>query len=222
MSVPAVRSAADPYAEFDPASLARRLADEPLPGRDAQLSLAHPARTLAVADGVSPREAGVLILLYRRRADALLCFPLIERTAHNPNDRHGGQISFPGGSRDPGDADLRATALREAEEELGVDPATVQVLGTLSPLYIPVSNFRVTPTVGYTDVEPVWRAQASEVARVISAPVAGLRARGAVKRTEVMVGGGALRLQHVPYFDLSGEVVWGATAMILSELRALV
>ncbi len=199
-----------------PESVAERLR-RPLPGPNAQLSLAHPARTLFVADGQTPREAGVLILLYERAGATY--FPLIERTSHNLDDRHRGQIGFPGGSRDPGDADLVATALREAEEEVGARVDRLQLLGSLSGLYIPVSNFQVNPAVAYARTVPEWRLQASEVARLIEVPLADLFAVEAVKYTDRPLGDGALRLQRVPYFDLAGEVVWGATAMILGELR---
>ena len=202
-------------AEFDPAVLAKALR-QPLPGVEAQLQLAHPARRLAAAPETTPREAGVLVLLYVD--DDLVHFPLIERASHNPRDRHRGQISLPGGKYEEHDADLVATALREAEEEIGVDASRIEVLGQLSTLYIPVSNFNVRPTVGLIGAKPHWTPQPSEVTRVIEARVGDLHAEGAVKHTDRPLGTG-VRLRRVPYFDLAGEVVWGATAMILSELR---
>lgn len=191
-----------------------------LPGVDAQLRLAHPARRLAPPGGAEPRQAGVLVLLYPG-AEGQLHFPLIVRASHNPNDRHRGQISLPGGKREPGDRSLVDTALREAEEEVGADASAVRVIGQLSRLYIPVSNFSVQPVLGVTDRAPAWRRQETEVARVIDAPLARLLADDVVKHTEMPVGAG-VRLRNVPYFDVGGEVVWGATAMILSELRTVV
>ena len=203
---------------MSPDTLEARLA-LPLPGVDAQLLAAHPARQLTVPAGVTPREAGVLALLYRGR-DGAWRFPLIERANRNARDRHRGQIGFPGGKYEDEDADLTATALREAEEEVGVPRADVRVLGRLTPLYIPVSNFRVTATVGFAERPPAYVRQETEVARVIEAPVAELLAGDAVRYRDVEVGE-RLTLHRVPYFALAGEVVWGATAMMLSELRTV-
>jgi 8-oxo-dGTP pyrophosphatase MutT (NUDIX family) len=202
---------------FDPDVLAKALAN-PLPGTEAQLQLAHPARSLEAPEGVNPRQAGVLILIYPGTSTTR--FPLIVRTAHNPNDRHGGQISLPGGKREKNDTTLVDTALREAEEEIGVDASRITVLGQLSTLYIPVSNFEVTPTVGFIDEVPGWRLQQSEVARLIEAPLYRLREEGVVQHTDLPIGN-KVTLKRVPYFSVEGEVVWGATAMILSELRQL-
>ncbi len=204
--------------DFDPLVLAKAL-QGPLPGVEAQLQLAHPARTLQAPFGKTPREAGVLILLYAH--DDEFFFPLIERTSHNPQDRHRGQIGLPGGKRETQDADIIATAVREAEEEVGVPRESIEVLGALSTLYIPVSNFNVSPIVATTSARPAWIPQSSEVARIIEAPFAALQHAEAVKHTDRTVGEG-VRLKQVPYFDVGGEVVWGATAMILSELRQVV
>ena len=202
---------------FDPAVLAKALT-KPLPGVEAQLQLAHPARSLSAPEGVTPREAGVLVLVYPTTNGEH--FPLIVRTSHNPNDKHGGQISLPGGKREKSDATIEATALREAEEEVGVDASKVAVLGRLSTLYIPVSNFNVYPTVGFIEEVPKWVPQLSEVARVIEAPLGRLHEADVVKHTEIPLGD-KVKLRRVPYFDLQGEIVWGATAMILSELRQI-
>lgn len=204
--------------DFDPAVLAKALKED-LPGVEAQLNLAHPARRLVAPAGVVPREAGVLVLFYGDEGH--LKFPLIVRTSHNPNDRHGGQVSLPGGKREPSDTSLIDTALREAEEEIGVDMKSVQVLGQLSTLYIPVSNFNVFPTVGFVDHKPEWIPQLSEVDRVLEANYADLTHETAVKYTERPLGNG-IDLRQVPYFELAGQVVWGATAMILSELRQVI
>lgn len=194
----------------------QRALSQPLPGVEAQLQLAHPARSLDVPVGVRAREAAVLILLFEQGGH--WHFPLIQRTDHNPNDRHRGQISFPGGKRDPEDDSLIATALRETEEEIGVDRERIHVLGQLSTLYIPVSNFAVTPTVAFIDHIPTWRPQPGEVDHVIEVPLARLHAEDVVQHTEISLDS-RIRLREVPYFDLAGQIVWGATAMILSEFR---
>ena len=201
-----------------PEDLQARLA-RPLPGVDAQLRVAHPARRLDVPAGVTPRAAGVLVLLYVG-ADGGWRFPLIERTSDHAADRHRGQIGLPGGKYEPSDGDLTVTALREAEEEVGVPQPDVRVLGRLTPLYIPVSNFRVTATVGFAERRPTYRRQPSEVARILEAPLAELLDEGGVRHRDVALDG-RMTLKRVPYFDLAGEVVWGATAMMLSELRTV-
>lgn len=202
---------------FDPTVLAKALA-QPLPGVEAQLHLAHPARSLSAPADVTPREAGVLVLVYPTANGTH--FPLIVRTSHNINDKHGGQISLPGGKREKSDVSIEATALREAEEEVGVDASKVTVLGRLSTLYIPVSNFNVYPTVGFIEEAPTWVPQVSEVAGIIEAPLDRLHDNDVVKHTEIPLGD-KVKLRRVPYFDLQGKIVWGATAMILSELRQI-
>lgn len=200
---------------FDPEVLAKAL-KQPLPGVEAQLQLAHPARSLSAPEGVRPREAGVLILIYPTAQGEQ--FPLIVRTSHNPHDRHRGQISLPGGKVEDIDQSIEGTALREAEEEVGVDASKVMVLGRLSTLYIPVSNFNVYPVVGFVEEKPTWVPQVSEVARIIEAPLGRLHHDDVVNHTSIPLSE-KTKLRNVPYFDIDGEVVWGATAMILSELR---
>ena len=203
--------------DFDPAVLAKAL-EQPLPGVEAQLQLARPARSLSAPEGTTPREAGVLVLVYPTPTGDH--FPLIVRTSHNPNDRHGGQVSLPGGKREKSDATIEETALREAEEEVGIDANKVTVLGRLSTLYIPVSNFNVYPTVGFIEEIPKWVPQTSEVARIIKAPLKRLHHPDVVKQTD-MTYYDRSTLRNVPYFDVEGQIVWGATAMILSEFRQL-
>ncbi len=124
---------------------------------------------------------------YFSRTPDRLYFPLIERTSHNPNDRHRGQIGLPGGKREVDDVDLVATALREAEEEIGVPRERIEVLGQLSPLYVSVSNFMIYPTVGYVDAAPRGRRRRVRWSRVIEAPLARLNAEGVVQRADVEV-----------------------------------
>lgn len=191
---------------------------QPLPGAEAQYSMAHVARRTYLPAPPDARKAGVLALFYPENGVWNLVF--IERTSGNPNDRHSGQISFPGGQYDPADGNLVNTALREAYEEIGAPPETISLAGKLTELYIPVSNFLVYPVVGYTPVKPAFRAQAGEVASILEVPFSCFLAPETVKRTDITVMQN-LTLRDVPYFDVGGKVIWGATAMILGELRAL-
>lgn len=157
------------------------------------------------------RQASVLILLYP--TDAGLALVLTRRSA-NLQDVHSGQISLPGGSQEPGEAIIQ-TALRETQEELGLD-RPVQILGFLGCLYIPPSDFEVYPVVGYIDQRPVWKPDTREVAEVLECPLAWLfdEARKTVEEWDDH--GSKMR---VPWYNVSGHKVWGATALILSEFE---
>lgn len=190
----------------------------PLPGEAAQYRMAHAVRRTPGAPPDSARQAGVLVLFYPR--DGQWHIVLIERGSHNPNDRHRGQISLPGGQHDPTDPSLDFTAIRETEEEVGVDRQAIRLLGALSRLYIPVSNFLVFPYVGYTLTPPDFRPQADEVQRIIEVPYGSLADPGSRQLTDIELASG-LVLREVPYFAVQNVVVWGATAMILGELLAV-
>jgi len=134
---------------------------------------------------------------------------------------HTGQVSLPGGRVDQGET-FEAAALREATEEIGVDPNTVDVLGRLTPLHIPASGFLLHPIVGYTSMRPAFQRAEWEVARIIEAPIKFLSDPAVVKReirTRV-IKGQSIDVD-VPYFAVDGEKVWGATAMVLAEFCAI-
>lgn len=134
---------------------------------------------------------------------------------------HTGQVSLPGGRVDAGET-FEAAALREAFEEIGVEPSTVEVLGRLTPLHIPVSGFLLHPIVGVTSMRPAFQRAEWEVARIIEAPVALLSDPKVVKReTRTRSVKGQSVDVDVPYFDIDGEKVWGATAMVLAEFCAI-
>ena len=194
-----------------------RLKAGDLPGYPAQEVMGHELRQEYTTAPPTARPASVLALIYPIHDVLHLLF--IQRTSP-PGDRHGGQISFPGGSADPGDKSAAATALREAEEEVGIDPTRVELLGELTPLYIPVSNFLVNPFVGYLLKRPTFILQVSEVARVLELPLAGFFAGGVVARRDKKLYTGLI-LKDVPHWQVSGEAVWGATAMIVGELVAI-
>ncbi len=190
----------------------------PLPGRTAHLKMAGRLplyqKELSPPDNV--RVAGVLVHLYQKDNDWYLT--LMERTDHGP---HSGQISFPGGGVEENDKNLTATALREAQEEVGISPQDVTILGHLTPLHIPVSNSIAHPTVGYSKQAPLYSPDPKEVKSVIEAPLSHFFLPENLKARDMTVGNGFL-LKQVPYFDINGHVVWGATAMMLSEFFELV
>ncbi|NWG17915.1 MAG: CoA pyrophosphatase [Chloroflexi bacterium] len=158
------------------------------------------------------RQAGVLVLLY---PDAGRWQIVLTRRTENLRG-HSGQISFPGGRRDPQDDSFTATALRETHEELGLCPPDITVIGLLTPIYIPPSNFEVFPTVGTLPSPPVFEPNPLEVAEVFTFPVDNLL-DARYKSTEEWVFQGAR--VWIPYYTVQTHKVWGATAIILSELE---
>jgi 8-oxo-dGTP pyrophosphatase MutT (NUDIX family) len=197
----------------DPATI-RRLLQEPRPGLAAQARMAtRPRPGWPPEKGIAPRQGGVLILLYPHKEQVHLVLTRRTETVEN----HKGQISLPGGRRER-DEPVEQTALREAQEELGVAPRAVEVLGTLTPLYIPPSDFCITPVVGWTGTRPDWQPDAVEVAQVLEIPLR-LLADPATVHQETWQRG-ELTMQ-VPYFMVRGHRVWGATAMVLSEFLAI-
>jgi 8-oxo-dGTP pyrophosphatase MutT (NUDIX family) len=155
-----------------------------------------------------------MILLYPR-ADALDFF-LTRRT--ETVDTHKGQISLPGGAQEPGES-LQQTALREASEELGIDPLRIEILdGPLTPIYVPVSGFRVTPFVGFSPERPDIVLAAEEVVEIIETPLELLLDAHSLGEEDWDLHGLVCR---VPFFDVKGHKVWGATGMILSEFSEM-
>jgi 8-oxo-dGTP pyrophosphatase MutT (NUDIX family) len=190
---------------------------KPLPGREAQFKMAHITRRMHVSAPPDARKAGVMVLFFPKNDAWNLIF--IERN-QNDRDHHGGQIGFPGGKFEPEDEILLNTALREAEEEVGIAQKEINVLGNLTSLYIPVSNFEVFPFVGYLNHPPEYRLQKEEVNAVIEAPLSHFQHPEVVRTTSIRIAT-HLTLRHVPYFDIGGRVLWGATAMILNELLTI-
>ncbi len=188
---------------------------KPLPGLAAQIRLAPEYRveSLRAAPPAGARAAGVLILLYP--FSGAWHFPLMKRVEDGLV--HGGQISLPGGSQEAGES-LRETALREACEEVGAACTGVEVLGQLSAIYIPPSNFLVTPTVGYVVERPDFHCDPREVAALIEVPLSMLFDRDVVKREPWVLRGVTA---EVPFYQIGPHKVWGATAMILSEFSML-
>jgi 8-oxo-dGTP pyrophosphatase MutT (NUDIX family) len=163
------------------------------------------------------RDGAALLLIYPHGESLHLALTVRGSGLRN----HTGQVSLPGGRVDAGES-FEAAALREAQEEVGVEPAVVEVLGRLTPLHIPVSGFLLHPVVGFTSMRPAFQRAEWEVARIIEAPVSVLSDPAATKRERRTrtVQGQPIDVT-VPYYDIDGEKVWGATAMVLSEFCAI-
>lgn len=197
--------------------LLRGRLQEPLPGRAAQNKMASLRRLEELAHLTVPppdaRVACVLNLLHWE--DGEWRTVLIQRTI-NPRDRHSGQISFPGGRFEEADGSLEQVALRETEEEVGIPRHQVEIIGRLTELYIPVSNYVVHPFVGVLNGPKNFVAQPGEVAAILTPPIAAFTDQNRRKVTDMYITQG-ITLKQVPYFELEGRTIWGATAMILSE-----
>ncbi len=192
--------------------LSHRL-EKPLPGREAQVKMApYPVDESRFKENLSnpSKPGGVMILLYPHNGDIYL--PLMKRPTYA--GAHSGQVSFPGGKFEQEDVDLRTTALRETEEEIGVRSEKVEVIGSLSDLFIIASNFKVYPSVGYVNERPVFVPDAVEVESVLEVSLSQLRDESKRGVEQMTFGNYTI---HSPYFDVEGHVVWGATAMMLSE-----
>ena len=189
---------------------------KPLPGEEAQFEMAHVKREKIAANSIDAdayRPSAVLILLYPNEQQQTSVL-LIERMTYNGH--HSGQIAFPGGKVEPTDIDLQATALREFFEETGAD-AMPNIIGKLTPVYIPVSKFMVQPFVSYVEQKPNFSASAYEVNALIEWEIDHLLNPNIIKETTVEPMPG-YKLK-TPYFDVQGKVLWGATAMMLNELK---
>lgn len=219
----------------------------PLPGHDGFLARAGYKRAdieTALRDDPSPRQSAVLILLYPSVAVALReGDPPLPDQAPTPSTPqplnhstsslhtllmlrptyagvHSGQVSFPGGRKEAGDADHWATALREFTEETGIALDRIDRLGELSRLYIPPSRSLVTPCVAFASSPGTASPDPKEVAALMELPIDALLVDDAIRHREQFIAV-AGRPVTVPYFDLVGHAVWGATAMMLWELREL-
>lgn len=199
----------------------KRLSEQllkPLPGSLSHIKMSSRIRLKELESGHDLSKAtrsSVLILFYLKKN--ILNTSFILRQTYD--GVHSGQVSFPGGRWEETDKSLVDTALREAKEEVNIDPETVNIIGTLSDLYIPPSNYVVLPVLGFTTKEPEFKPEELEVAEIIESDISFLFNPELLKNTIINVRGYQI---EAPYFDVKGKVVWGATAMILSELKDVI
>jgi len=191
---------------------------EPLPGFSAHEPLrARPVGKLLpkFEHKTPPKQGSVLILLYQE--NGIIKFPLIKRPTYT--GMHSGQVSLPGGKVEPGE-DIFQAALREAEEEIGVNQKDIRVIGKLSDFNVIPSNFLVTPVVASIEYVPEFIPHQHEVEKVIHADLAELLREDAIQEKEILAAGHYA--MFAPHFLIEDEIVWGATAMMLNELRMIV
>jgi len=187
-----------------------------LPGSEAQQKMSPSIRNHSDEknDPRLARDSSVLILFYQKGEK--LYFPLIERT--NGNHKHSGQISLPGGKYELSDKNLVETAIRETEEELGLLGEKIHIIGPITGLYIPISNFQVQPILAYYDDLPQFKADSFEVNQIIETEIQELFNKK--NKHEEIIHKNGFEIK-APYYDVKGHKLWGATAMIVSELEEL-
>ncbi len=198
-------------------SLHSRLILQELPGAPAHQKMAHAVRKADPhPDVTTTRDAAVLIILFEKTPGNFHVI-FIRRTSSHDGDKHAGQVGFPGGKSETSDQDLMYTALREAHEEIAIDLAQIDVLGLLSPLYITVSKFMVHPFLAYSWKTPVLLRQETEIEEILELPLSSFMASSSIQETRIHLSSGII-LNHVPCYQINGHLIWGATAMIMSEL----
>jgi 8-oxo-dGTP pyrophosphatase MutT (NUDIX family) len=190
---------------------------EPLPGQDAHNKMASESRLRLKMPSPSERtrESAVLILFYPSKNKIFI--PLILRPQYD--GVHGGQMAFPGGRAEKEDENLTRTAMREAQEEIGVRLTDIKIIGQLTKLYIPPSNFFVQPVIGYMNHKPDFYPDAREVDKVIEVELEEIINPEIIGRKVLNVRGVEV---DAPFYLIQENTVWGATAMMISELLMVI
>ncbi len=187
----------------------KKILQKKLTGSVSHQKMLPPGRVLKAApeDKKRVKESSVLVLLYMEDNELKVC--LIKRPAHMKH--HAGQIAFPGGRIENGETP-EETALRETWEEIGVEPESVTILGALSKFYVEVSRFEILPMVGWLNGKPEFRLNDAEVEKIILFPVQLFKPPFDEVKLQTLTGD-----LDVPCIKYNNEIIWGATAMILSE-----
>ena len=188
-----------------------------LPGIHSHLKMApeHRAKELITGQFAiqNARKSAVMILFFQE--DNHLKMIVIRRSVYV--GIHSGQIAFPGGRYEEEDGDVRVTALREIEEEIGILEEKIEIIGRLSDIYVPPSNFLISVFVGYLAEKPVYKIDEREVDEVIEIPFSDFFKPDVVKQKDFYVNS-IKAVSNAPYFDVTKAEIWGASAMVISEL----
>ncbi|MEI8086181.1 MAG: CoA pyrophosphatase [Paludibacter sp.] len=189
----------------------------PLPGIPSHLKMAPPQRAQDIVNlkdnTFNAKKSAVLILFFHE--DDNLKMIVIRRSVYV--GIHSGQIAFPGGRYEEEDKDVRTTALREIQEEIGISEDKIEILGRLSDIYVPPSNFLISVFVGYLAEKPIYQIDEREVDEVIEIPFAEFFNHDTIKEKSFFVNS-IKAADNAPYFDVSNAEIWGASAMVISEL----
>ena len=196
----------------------KQLTEEKLGGLEAQFRLAPIMRLKYSEEKIeasNPKKAAVLALFYPNQQNET-CFLLTQRASYKGT--HSAQISFPGGKVEEADLNLAHTALRETYEEVGVDQDKITIIREITDVYIPPSNFLATPFLAYSDTKPTLKTN-HEVAHTFDVKVADLLDDSNI--SSININTSYAKNINVPCFKLNDYIVWGATAMILNEIKEL-
>lgn len=187
----------------------------PLPGETAHRTMQSTSKLrLTFKPNARTRRSAVLILFYPYQGD--IYFPLILRPAYD--GVHSGQVAFPGGRYEISDENLVRTALREAQEEIGLRLTDVRILGALTELFIPASNFHVLPVVAAMPYRPGFYPDPREVEDIFEIRLEEISNVDIIGSSDIQVRGEQV---HAPHYMVQGYKIWGATAMMISELLAV-
>lgn len=188
----------------------------PLPGVEFQRKFMHDDRLMSnKIPNETTRQSAVLIVFYPSEGQVFV--PLILRPQYDGT--HGGQMALPGGKMEYADENLIRTALREAQEEIGLRAMDVNIIGELTDVFIPVSNFVVKPVVGFMDYKPDFFPDKREVEKIFEVEFSDFLKLENKGLKDITVG---KRTMNVPGFDIQNEWVWGATALIMNEIVEVV
>jgi 8-oxo-dGTP pyrophosphatase MutT (NUDIX family) len=189
----------------------------PLPGISSHLKMAPPHRAQEIVNHLdnseNAKKSAVLILFFCE-VDVLKMI-VIRRSVYV--GIHSGQIAFPGGRYEEEDKEVRTTALREIEEEIGIPENKIEIIGRLTDIYVPPSNFLISVFVGYLSEKPVYKIDEREVDEVIEIPFAEFYKPDLIKEKSFFVNS-IKAADNAPYFDVTNAEIWGASAMVMSEL----
>lgn len=189
-----------------------------LPGEEVQFQMAPVTRqriTKTLTEQYQPVKSAVLILLFPVEKNIYTLF--IQRTEYN--GVHSAQVAFPGGKFDETDLDLEQTALREAHEEIGINPKQVKIIGKLTDIYITPSNYLVSPFIGFLNAMPKLVMNTHEVQQIITTDLFHLN-NPKIRSEKIITHNNGDKIK-TPYYEIEGLTVWGATAMMVSELNVV-
>ena len=185
-----------------------------LPGKIAHIEAAPYRRVeFEAIEIANARKSGVLVLFYAKENEPYIA--MMQRPKYDGT--HSGQVSFPGGKQEETDRDIEHTALREAHEEVGIIMSDVQIIGQLTDVYIPVSKFNVSPVVGFVDYHPEFIIDHHEVEELIELKLSDLTSINKLQSTKIKLKNNTIL--NAPSFVFNDKIVWGATALMLNELR---